>query len=98
MLCRAPDLERFAGVLLAETGSLGCRFHASGRFEAERVVVTVATPFGEVRIKRARFRGRAIANAPEYEDCSRLAEAAGTSWRAVYEAALVAAAAGPFTL
>ncbi len=91
LLCRRPDLERLAGVLLAETGSLGCRFHTSGRFEAERESATVTTPFGEVHIKRARFRGRTIANAPEYEDCRRLAEASGTTWRTVYEAALVAA-------
>ena len=91
MLCRRPELERLAGLLLAETGSIGCRFHTSGRFEAEREIVTVATRFGEVRVKRARFLGRTIANAPEFEDCRRLAEAAGTTWRAVHEAAVVAA-------
>lgn len=91
MLCRRPDLERLAGVLLAETGSLGCRFHTSGRFESEREIATVATPFGDVRIKRARFLGRTIANAPEYDDCRRLAEAAGATWREVYQAALAAA-------
>lgn len=90
MLCRRPDLERLAGLLLAETGSIGCRFQASGRFEAEREIVSVATRFGDVRIKRARFLGRPIANAPEFEDCKRLAAAAGTTWRAVHEAAVVA--------
>jgi len=98
MLCRRPELERLAGLLLAETGSIGCRFQASGRFEAEREIVSVPTRFGEVRVKRARFLGRTIANAPEFEDCRRLAEAAGTTWRAVHEAATVAAAAGPFPL
>ena len=90
MLCRRPDLERLAGLLLAETGSIGCRFQTSGRFEAEREIVSVATRFGDVRIKRARFLGRTIANAPEFEDCKRLAAAAGTTWRAVHEAAVVA--------
>lgn len=98
VLCRRADLERLAGILLAETGSLGCRFQTSGRFEAEREIVTVSTRFGDIRIKRARFLGRTIANAPEFEDCKRLAEAAGTTWRAVYEAALVAAAAGAVSL
>lgn len=98
MLCRRPDLERLAGMLLAETGSIGCRFQTSGRFEAEREIVSVPTRFGEVRVKRARFLGRAIANAPEFEDCRRLAEVAGTTWRAVHEAALVAAASGSFAL
>jgi uncharacterized protein (DUF111 family) len=98
MLCRRPDLERLSGVLLAETGSIGCRFRSTGRFEAEREIVTVATRFGEVRVKRATFLGRTIANAPEFEDCKRLAESAGTTWRAVHEAATVAAASGSFSL
>jgi uncharacterized protein (TIGR00299 family) protein len=98
MLCRRPDLERLAGALLAETGSLGCRFRGTGRFEAEREIVTVSTRFGDVRVKRATFLGRAIANAPEFEDCRRLAESAGTTWRAVHEAATVAAASGSFSL
>jgi uncharacterized protein (DUF111 family) len=49
-------------------------------------------------VKRAKFLGRAVANAPEFEDCKRLAEATGTTWRAVHEAALVAAASGSFSL
>ena len=98
MLCRRPELERLAGILLAETGSIGCRFQSRGRFEAEREIVTVATRFGAVRVKRATFLGRSVANAPEFEDCKRLAEAAGTTWRAVHEAATVAAASGPFSL
>jgi uncharacterized protein (TIGR00299 family) protein len=93
VLCRRADLERLAGTLHAETGSLGCRFHASGRFEAEREIVSVSTRFGEVRVKRATFLGRTIANAPEFEDCKRLAEASGTTWRAVHEAAVVATGA-----
>ncbi|MEO8197154.1 MAG: nickel pincer cofactor biosynthesis protein LarC [Thermoanaerobaculia bacterium] len=98
MLCRRPDLERLSGTLLVETGSIGCRFQTTGRFEAEREIVTVQTRFGEVRVKRAKFLGRTVANAPEFEDCKRLAVAAGTSWRAVHEAATVAAAAGSFSL
>ncbi|MBP9826059.1 MAG: DUF111 family protein, partial [Thermoanaerobaculia bacterium] len=98
MLSRRPDLERLSGILLAETGSLGCRFQATGRFEAEREIVTLTTRFGDVRVKRSRFLGRTISNAPEYEDCRRLAEVAGTTWRAVHEAALVEAAAASFSL
>ncbi len=98
LLCRRADLERLAAALLTETGSLGCRFYTTGRFEAEREIVTVHTRFGGVRVKRATFLGRTIANAPEFEDCRRLAESAGTTWRAVHEAAMVAAASGSFAL
>jgi uncharacterized protein (TIGR00299 family) protein len=95
VLCRREQLETLAGVLLAESGSLGCRFQAAGRFEAERALDRVATPYGEVTVKRARFAGRELAAAPEYEDCRRLALARGVPWREVYRAALAALAAGP---
>ncbi len=93
LLARREGFEGLAALLLAETGSLGCRFVPAGRFEAERETVLVTTPFGEVRVKRARFRGRPIAEAPESEDCRRLALAAGVTWREVHQAALAAALA-----
>ncbi len=93
LLCRRPQLDELAGLLLAESGSLGCRYHAALRFEAEREILEVATAFGAVRIKRARLDGRPLAAAPEFEDCRRLALATGAPWRDVYRAALTAAGA-----
>jgi uncharacterized protein (TIGR00299 family) protein len=93
LLCRRPKLEELAGVLLTESGSLGCRYHASSRFEAEREILEVSTAFGTVRIKRSRLDGRPLAIAPEFEDCRRLALASGAPWRDVYRAALTAAGA-----
>lgn len=90
LICRRPQLETLAGVLLMESGSLGCRYYSSARFEAEREVVEVETAFGAVRVKKARLDGRPLAAAPEYEDCKRLALAAGVPWRDVYRAALAA--------
>lgn len=93
LLCRRPQLTELAGVLLAESGSLGCRYHAAARFEAEREILEVRTAFGTVRVKRARLDGRPLAIAPEFEDCRRLALASGVPWRDVYHAALAAAGA-----
>ena len=93
LLCRRPQLEELAGLLLTESGSLGCRYHAAARFEAEREILEVATAFGTVRLKRARLDGRPLAAAPEFEDCRRLALAGGVPWRNVYRAALTAAGA-----
>jgi uncharacterized protein (TIGR00299 family) protein len=93
VLCRPPQLETLAALLLMESGSLGCRYHLTSRFEAERETAEVETAFGTVRIKRARFQGRPLAAAPEFEDCRRLALASGASWREVYRAALAAATA-----
>lgn len=94
LLCRRDQLEALAAMLLAESGSLGCRAYTAARFEAERETVPVETAFGTVAIKHARFGGRAVAAAPEFDDCRRLALAAGVPWREVYAAALAAAAAG----
>jgi uncharacterized protein (DUF111 family) len=52
--------------------------------------VAVGTRFGEVRVKMARWGGRSLGAAPEYEDCRRLALSAGVAWRDVYRAALAA--------
>jgi uncharacterized protein (TIGR00299 family) protein len=89
-VCRPPQIETLAALLLMESGSLGCRYHLMSRFEAEREVTEVGTAFGPVRVKRAWFEGRPLAAAPEFEDCRRLALAAGVPWREVYRAALAA--------
>jgi uncharacterized protein (TIGR00299 family) protein len=93
LLCRRHQLEELSGVLLTESGSLGCRYHAASRFEADREIQEVQTAFGTVRVKRARLDGRTLATAPEFEDCRRLALASGAPWRDVYRAALAAAGA-----
>ena len=93
LLCRRPQLEELSGVLLTESGSLGCRYHTAARIEADREILDVQTAFGTVRVKRARLDGRTLATAPEFEDCRRLALASGAPWRDVYRAALAAAGA-----
>jgi uncharacterized protein (TIGR00299 family) protein len=96
LLCRRAQLETLAGILLVESGSLGCRYHMASRFEAERETMEVETAFGRVRVKRAHLEGRPLVAAPEFEDCRRLALAGGVPWREVYRAALAASgAAGP---
>lgn len=90
-LCRPAAVEVVAETLMRETGSLGCRYSLTQRFEAERRVQVVETAYGEVRVKLASFRGQPLAWAPEYEDCRALARTAGVSWRQVHLAAQVAA-------
>lgn len=92
LLCRPDQLEPLAGLLLLESGSLGCRIQRAERIEAEREVVVVETPFGPVAVKRARLAGRLFAAAPEFEDCRRIALDRGIPWREVYRVASDAAA------
>ncbi|HKI85749.1 MAG TPA: nickel pincer cofactor biosynthesis protein LarC [Thermoanaerobaculia bacterium] len=90
-ICRPDQVERAAGVLMTETGSLGCRWYPANRFEAEREIQAVETPFGLVQVKCGCFAGRTLAAAPEFEDCRRLALEHDVAWREVYRAALEAA-------
>ena len=89
-LCRRDRLEEVAGTLMAEGGSLGCRYAPRARFEAQREAGSVETPFGTVAVKRAIFRGRPLAATPEFEDCRRRALERGVSFREVHRAALAA--------
>jgi hypothetical protein len=52
---------------------------------------TVATEFGEVRVKVSRTPAGRENVAPEYDDCVRLARAASVPLKVVYQAALLAA-------
>ncbi len=79
VIARPEDQETLAGVMLAETSTLGLRiYHAERRVQA-RQVVEVETRHGKVRVKVA----ASGAFAPEYEDCRRLAVATGAPLREI---------------
>lgn len=89
-LCPQQDVQRIARVLLAESTTIGVRFHAVDRVESSRTRVEVETPYGVVRIK---VSGQAEAHpnvAPEFEDCRHLAQERKVPLKEVYRAALVA--------
>lgn len=67
---RRPAL---AEALLAESTTLGVRFHAVERTVLDRELQEVETPHGRVRIKVARRDGKVINAQPEFEDCRALA-------------------------
>jgi uncharacterized protein (TIGR00299 family) protein len=94
-LARPADAERLAALLLRETPTLGVRYGALRRMAASRDSVRVATPWGEVRVKRKLLDGAVAGAAPEYDDCAALARAQGLPLATVYEAALAALAATP---
>ena len=58
----------------------------------ERETISVETPYGAVRVKVARRKGkgRVMNTAPEYEDCRRLAEAKSIPLKEVMLAAQIA--------
>jgi uncharacterized protein (TIGR00299 family) protein len=73
VIARPEDREKLAGIVLAETSSLGVRIFTAERRVQARSLVEVETPHGTVRVKVS----GGGAYAPEYEDCRKLAIQAG---------------------
>ena len=69
--------EALAGLLFAESTTIGVRVTETARERLDREVVTVESPIGPVRIKVARRGGAVVNAAPEFEDCARLAAERG---------------------
>lgn len=78
-------------VILTHSTTFGVRAHTASRWKLRRDIITVTTPYGSVRVKRGFTGARITILAPEYEDCRRLAQAAGVPIQAVYDEARRAA-------
>jgi hypothetical protein len=89
-LARPADGATLAALLLRETPTLGVRWEQMERVTAGRGTVSVATPWGPVRLKQKVLAGAVAAHAPEYEDCAALARAHDIPLAQVYAAALAA--------
>jgi hypothetical protein len=75
VVARAGDERALAGRILHESPSLGVRCRRERRYEWDRDVVTVDTPWGPVRVKRAKDAGGSVLRGqPEFEDCKALAD------------------------
>ena len=82
------ELETAAAeLILRETPTLGVRRRPVERYAARRETVTMETPDGTIRVKVKYLAEEAIAAAPEYEDCRRIALATGRPLLEVYRAA-----------
>ena len=77
ILCRDSDKDRLAELTFRETTTLGLRWNRWKRWVLDRELKEVATEYGVVRMKVARFRGQVVNVWPEYEDLSRIAEQTG---------------------
>lgn len=89
-LANRRDRERLTDLLLRESTTLGVRFHRSERTILERRFQPVQTPWGEVSVKLGLRDGTVWNAQPEYEDCRRIAKAAGVPLKEVHAAALAA--------
>ena len=73
VLCKPQDTDALMALIFAETTTFGARTYRAQRRVLPREWVSVATDFGDVRIKVSRVNGRILHVAPEFEDCRKLA-------------------------
>jgi pyridinium-3,5-bisthiocarboxylic acid mononucleotide nickel chelatase len=87
----SPDsIDRLLAILFRESTTIGARTYEVQKRMLQRQTVTIQTPFGEVRVKVARFGDQVVNAAPEYEDCRSRAAELGLPIKEVYNAALSA--------
>jgi pyridinium-3,5-biscarboxylic acid mononucleotide sulfurtransferase len=90
VLCHEPEAEILQDLLLRETSTLGVRVRSERRVCLERNHTTVATPFGNIRVKIGTRDGQELNVAPEFEDCRAAAQEHGVAVKQVMQAALAA--------
>ncbi|MFB3905577.1 MAG: nickel pincer cofactor biosynthesis protein LarC [Acidobacteriota bacterium] len=83
LLCSPEQESRMAELLFRETTTLGVRATRTRRWVVLREVIEVRTAYGPVRVKLARWEGRVINVAPEYEDLKGIAEKTGEPLKTV---------------
>jgi uncharacterized protein (TIGR00299 family) protein len=73
VLCKPEDADRLTQIVFTESSTLGVRRREEQRLTLARKWVSVATPWGDVRMKIASMNGTITNYAPEYEDCRKIA-------------------------
>ncbi len=87
VLCPASRQTDLTGILILNSTTLGVRSIAVERIKADRLIESVVTRWGEVRIKLRGWHGRIIDVMPEYDDCARIARETGVPLREVQDEA-----------
>jgi uncharacterized protein (TIGR00299 family) protein len=93
VLAEPPDRELLAGIIFAETSTIGLRYATWRRMVLPREERTVDTEYGPVRVKVAHAPDGTLNVAPEFEDCRRLAVEQSVPLKLVHQAAMAAARA-----
>ena len=91
VLATPADRVRLAGIIFAETSTIGLRYTTWQRMVLPREECTVETPYGAVRVKIATAPDGTRNVAPEFDDCRRLATERQVPLKLVHQAALLAA-------
>ena len=87
VLSRPCDRSELAGLLFAETTTLGVRVVEADRLVLARTVRRVTTPFGRIRVKVAEGPEDQVRVSAEYDDCKRAARKTGQPLAEIVRAA-----------
>jgi pyridinium-3,5-bisthiocarboxylic acid mononucleotide nickel chelatase len=85
VLCANADADKFAELILRETGSFGVRRYFAERRKLRRSSKTVRTEFGDVQVKLGMLDGQVLHVTPEFESARRVANECGVSLKQVYD-------------
>ena len=88
VLCRPENASKLTHLIFTETSTLGVRQREEKREALAREWVTVATRWGDIRLKVASMNGTVTNYAPEYEDCRRIATELHIPLKSVMQEAL----------
>ncbi|WP_273384713.1 nickel pincer cofactor biosynthesis protein LarC [Enorma phocaeensis] len=86
VIASPEDVERFEGIIFAETGTIGIRRWLCERSVLRREQGSAETPWGTVRTKAVTLPDGETREKPEFDDCAALAAQHGVSLRAVQDA------------
>lgn len=95
VLCWSEDAAKLTQLIFTETTTLGVRHREEQRQTLARKWLTVATRWGDVRLKVASMNGTITNYAPEYEDCRRIAAEHHVPLKSVMQEALQAYLGSP---
>jgi pyridinium-3,5-bisthiocarboxylic acid mononucleotide nickel chelatase len=87
VLAEATRRDQIAGILFAETSTIGVRFHPVARLKLARRMIEVETRFGKIRVKISGDSANPATIAPEYDDCHSAALAHNTPLKVVIQEA-----------
>jgi len=91
VLCHPDQVNSMRDLLFRETTTIGVHWRVENKVSLRREFMDVATPWGTVQMKIARWPSGKIANAaPEYEVCRKIAEHHAIPLKRVMQAAACA--------
>src|SRR3989339_197420 len=72
IICEKKFADKLAKIVFEETSTFGVRMYPVSRIKLEKEISTIATPYGEIRVKTGRLNGKIMSVSPEYDDCKKL--------------------------